>query len=163
MASRSPRIAACSLQIGKYLAKTVAQLALIAPVFCGDENGVVAGNRADHLRPAGAVDGHRHALRRARRGPDDRERRAGRAHVGDECRDRVERIVQHLLRGRNVTVSRLGDAELAQIAADARLSGFEPLLAQDFHQLVLIVHGRLPQDAENRGPARYGLVDFCGH
>src|SRR4029453_12171307 len=72
-------------------AQALAQLALLATAFGGDEDGVVAGDRADDLRPARLVDGGRGALRRAGRGFDDRQRLAGRAHVGDEIRNGGER------------------------------------------------------------------------
>ena len=65
--------------------------------------------------------------------------------------------------GDDVVIARFRDAELAQVAAHARLRGIEALLAQRLDQLVLVVHGRLPDDPENRRAARNGLMDLGSH
>src|SRR6202008_1158090 len=65
--------------------------------------------------------------------------------------------------GQDVVVAGLGDAELAQVAADARLRGIEPLLAQELRQLVLVVHGRLADDPDDRRAPCYRLMNFSCH
>ena len=57
--------------------KSIAELALVSRAGGGDENCVIAGNRADHLGPLGGVDGDGHALRRTDGGFQHGEIRAG--------------------------------------------------------------------------------------
>ena len=84
-------------------------------------------------------------------------------HEVRDGRERLPACSASSTPGSDVAVAGLGDAELAQVAADARLRGVEALLAQQLHQLVLVVHGRLPDDPEDRRAARYGLMNFCCH
>src|SRR5262245_39578394 len=60
-------------------AQSFEQPALSAGGVAGDEYGVVAGQRADDLGPAGLVDRERNALRGARCRAHDRQRRSGAA------------------------------------------------------------------------------------
>src|SRR6185436_10506697 len=131
-------------------AQALAQLALLAAAFSGDEYGVVAGDRADDLRPARVVDGDRDALRRAGRGLDDRQRRTGGPHFHDEVGNRGERRAgcrAGVAAGQDVVVAGLGDA----------------LLAQELRQLVLVVHGRLADDPEDRRAPRHRLMNLSCH
>src|SRR5688500_10396050 len=147
------------------VAQALAELALLAAANSCDEYGVVAGDRADDLRPARLVDRDRDALRGTGGGLDDRQRRAGRTHFRYEVGDRSERRAGSAVvaAGKDVVVASLGDAQLAQVAADARLRGIEPLLAQELCQLVLVVHGRLADDPDDRRAPRHCLVNLCCH
>src|SRR6185369_18992 len=59
-------------------------------VLRGDEDGVIALNRADDLRPVGAVDGHRNAARRTCGGADHSDRWTCGLDLAHEARDRCE-------------------------------------------------------------------------
>src|SRR5580692_6977851 len=69
------------------------KFALLARAGGGDEYGVVAGNGAYHLGPAGGVDGHGHALR----GAD------GRLQYHEVAACRLQRV-DELLEGREIAL-----------------------------------------------------------
>src|SRR5512134_940304 len=86
-----------------------------------DEDRVVPRERADNIGPVGAVEHDRDALRRARRRADDRQAGAGGPPVAHEGGDRGEIVERRRgFAGQPVAVALLGDAELAQVATDAR-------------------------------------------
>ena len=71
----------CKLLDSEDGVQAFAELVLLAGAGRRDEYGVVAGNGADHLGPAGGIDGHRHALRRADGGFEHGEIGAGGLHA----------------------------------------------------------------------------------
>jgi hypothetical protein len=104
----------------------------------------------DDLLPAGPVHGDSDALRRADRGADDRQVRAGRGPAGDEARQRAEigGRTAEILR-RQVALADLGDAEVAQVAADAGLCRGEAARGQQLHELGLASDAMLPQEVKD--------------
>src|SRR5262245_13579260 len=146
-------------------AQALEQSALSAGGIAGDEDGVVAGERADDFGPAGLVDGERDALRGAGRRAHDRQRGSGATAALDEGAHALEVARrQGILDFRQkVAVSSLRDAEVAKIAAHARLRRLEALPAQQPDELRLPAHGRLAQDADERSPPQRLVVEIGGH
>src|SRR5262245_13737884 len=126
-------------------AQAFEQPALSAGGIASDEYGVVAGQRADDLDPAGLVDRERNALRGARCRAHDRERRPGAAAALHERAHTFEMTGREGILDvrKQVAVGGLGDAEIAQVAADARLRRLEPLATQQPDELRLTTDGRL--------------------
>ena len=65
--------------------------------------------------------------------------------------------------GQQVAIGALDDAELAQVAADARLRRLEAFAVQQVDQLGLTRHGRAAQDANDRIPPLRLVVEVGGH
>jgi hypothetical protein len=65
--------------------------------------------------------------------------------------------------GHDVAVLGLDHAQLAQVAAHARLGGVVALTAQQLDELGLATDGTAPQDAHDGVPAQRLGIEFCGH
>ena len=127
------------------------------PVGEGDEQRVVAGDRARDLGPAGPVERGRDRVGRAGQGPDD-EQQAG---LADLDRQVVEQLAQAVLAarlgldqprrqgvGQRPLAVDLDQAELGDVAADRRLGRLEAALAEGGGELLLGPDGALAR----RGP-----------
>ena len=125
---------------------------LLARAVSSDEYGVVARNRADHFGPARAIHGHGDALRGADRRLDDGKRGSGGVNLAHEAGEGVETAVDLCLdlRQQHVSIAGLDHAELAQVAADARLRGLVTQLVQEPHQVRLTADDLLAQDLDER-------------
>jgi hypothetical protein len=53
--------------------------------------------------------------------------------------------------------------QLTQVAANARLRRLEALLFQQPDQLILLAHGRIPDDPEKCSAAEERMIDFGSH
>jgi hypothetical protein len=103
-------------------------------------------------------------LRGADRGADDRQVRPRRRPAGDEARQRAEiggRAAEVLRR--KVSFADLGDAQVAKVAADARLGRGESAPGEQVHQFGLAADAVLPQEGKNGLPAFVLLGVHDGH
>src|ERR1700730_8890967 len=130
------------------------EFALLARAGGGDEYGVVAGDGAHHLGPAGRVDGHGHVLC----GADGRLQ----YHEVAACRlQRVDELLEgrkialrvHRGCGQHIPVPLLRHTQLAQIAVHARLGRSDPGLAQHGNQLGLSSDDLFAYELREQRPA----------
>src|SRR5688572_12708129 len=121
-----------------------------------DEDGVVTGDRADDLAPAGAVQCQRERLRRTGRGLEHQQGAdafGGNKHGGQELLQMradtgrafgPRRIVRSAV-GRGY----LGEAQLADVARQRRLRHVESFGLETLAQLLLTAHRISTQDAQD--------------
>jgi len=114
------------------------QVLLCKRGFGCDKYRVVAADVADHFRPFAAIERERNALCRTDGGSNDQQVRAGGADLAQQGSDFGHLPVARLIDTREfVSPGCFDSAELAKIAAYARLRGDKPLGNQGIHDELL--------------------------
>lgn len=141
------------------------QAPLLGRARGGDEDGVVARQRADDFGPVDPIERDGDALSGPDRGADDEQVRARRADIAHKLGNAVQHLVvaaERPLR-QAVAVFQFRRPEVAQIAADARLRRDETFRAQQRHQLRLSADLMGLEQTRNGAPALVLLCGSAGH
>ena len=122
---------------------------------CDDQDGVVAGDRADHFRPAGLIDRCRQRPGTARDRPDD-EQRAHAVQPDEQRRGQLAepwpdgRVSSLRPVGRHPAFGDLGEPELPQVPREGGLRDVDSIGRQRGAELVLAPDPPIADESKDR-------------